>query len=107
MTIIKLFDLLTADCQIVIEGQEIDCVSDYATDSEGNVIMRCEDSRVEDWFFADQDVDFEDGCCTAELSNIDYDYLSKITNSDMSNEPPVVVRLSFWKKRELTLEDLT
>lgn len=94
MVIVKLFDLLTADCQIIIDGNIIDSVDDYATDASGNLIMRCEDGGDQDWYFADQDVEFANGSCKAILSNVE------------SEDDSEAVSLSFWKRVPLDFEDI-
>lgn len=94
MATTTLFKLLTADCTVIINGYEVESVSDYATDSKGKLVMRCEDAAENDWYFVDQEVNFKDGSCVAKSSFGD------------PGTYKTGVNLTFFVKRLMTLEDL-
>jgi hypothetical protein len=83
------------DSRVILCGSEGTTKDKYTKDSKGNVVVRCEDSGVNDWYFSNQDVEFEGGVCKAVLSNLEFEYTE-----------PVKVVISFWKMIALDLDDL-
>lgn len=71
MANVNLFKLLTSTltnttCFVVIDGIEIIDIHDYA--DEG-VFLKCSGGDDGEWFFADQEVYFDDGKCIALATN--------------------------------------